>query len=302
MAEEEVTEEQAEVALQQLLRPEESETAQPVPEPTPTEETVGAAEARAESAEPAAEATEEPAEEVDDVVLLKQRNEELEAQNKAIEDRYDSRLKALQNRTAASEKILRDRYLRKSTAADRAREVLQASRTEAGAAEADVERVIQELDGTMHPSSASYAAPESQMGPTMALTEDRALVLNGFLNEKGMTLEESDKFGKWIRSEARSQMTEAEQAVAGQSLDGFLRLAHSRWQEGSREKEKKAQTDDAVEAVKSVQRTQRQAAKAASLSTTSPKKQPGAPKSSDVSELTPDEVSKLVRQSYEQYQ
>lgn len=297
---EEISEEQAGEALQQLLRettgPEESETAQPETTPETTEETVEAA-PEVESAEPAVEATEEPAEEVDDVVLLKKRNEELEAQNKATEDRYNSRLKALQERTVASEQILRDRYLRKSNAAVNARKVLQESRTEAGAAEADVERVIKELDGTMHPSSTSYATP--QQAPR-GLTEDQQLIANDFFNEKGMTQEEVLDFVNWYKADGANQMSARESAVAARDLDGFLRIAHPRWL-GSSEKEKKAQTDDAVDAVKSVQRTQRLAAKAASLSTTSPKKQPGGTKTPDASDLSSDDVSKLVRQSVEQY-
>lgn len=291
-----VSEEQAEAALQQVLNLDEgSELTQTEPAPEPTiEEPVEVS----PPAEPAVEPTGDPAVEVDDVTLLKQRNEELEAQSKEIEERYNSRLRAIQERSSATDKIRQDRYLRKSTAADNARRILVQSRSEAGAAEADVERVIQELDGTMHPSSASHAVePESEMAPR----EDQEIVLNRFLDEKLMTLEDQEEFGNWLRSDATTQMTESEQGVARDSLDGFLRLAHPRW-EGSREAAKKAKTDDAVQAAKSVQRTQKAAIRAAGTSPKAPRKTPTSTKTEiDTSKFTNEDVSDLLRQSVEQY-
>jgi hypothetical protein len=70
-----------------------------------------------------------------------------------------------------------------------------------------------------------------------------------------------------------------------------------------REQEKQETRDDAIGAVKSVQRTQRKAAQAASVSTSAPKKQPAGASDGtvDVSKLTNDEISTLVRQSVTQY-
>ncbi len=288
-----ITEDQANEALQQLLPGEESESpVQPAAEPeSPAEETVEAV------VEPTEPAVEEP-EETDDVTLLRTRNKELESEVKENEERFQLREQARQEREVASDKIRQDRYLRKSTALDTALKLLEGSRTEAGVAEGDVDRFLQEARGTMHPASPSYVAPET---PTAGLTEDQALVANCFLNEKGMTQTEATEFSTWIKVDAPTQMSQGEQDVARTSLDGFLRLAHSRWQEGVRVEEKKARTDDAVGAVKSVQRTQREAARAASPSTAAPRAQRVAPKEIDVSKLTPDDVSGLLKESCTQY-
>ena len=113
---------------------------------------------------------------------------------------------------------------------------------------------------------------------------------------------EGEEFGQWIQREAPTVMTQAEQNVAGDSLDGFLHLAHNRWKQGAREKEKEQTRSDAVGAVKSVQRTQREAARAASAAPVSPKKQAaGSPDEGKLSDLKPEDVSSLVRQSVEQY-
>lgn len=298
MPEPEITEEQASEALHQLLPTGEETEASP-PAAVEAEPSTG----EAQPAEPAVEAApaEEPAAAEDDLESLKQRNEQLQADVKTSEERFDAKLQALQQRNVASEQILRDRYLRKSTTLDRVGKVLRATRTEAGVSEADVDNTLREIDGGVNPQSASYVAPIQQQAP--AGNEDQELTLNSFLNEKQMTSGEADEFGKWIRSEATTVMSEREQAVAGSSLDGFLRLAHGHWQSGIREKEKETKQSDAVGAVRSVQRTQREAAKAASAATTAPKKQPaGSAEEVDVSKLTNEEVSSLLRQSVEQYQ
>ena len=226
-----------------------------------TKEAEPAAEAAA-PAEPAAEETQvETTEEVhtDDLDSLRARNEELETAATAAETRFQERLKAHQERTVANEQILHDKFLRKSTVSDRALKMLRATRTEEGAEQTEVDQVIRELEGTMNPASASYVAPE----PTPMATEDQTLVLNHFLNEKDMTSTEADEFGTWMRTEAQNVMSPQEQAVASESIGGFLRLAHGRWRDVVHEKEKENTRSDAVGAVKSVQHTQRQAARAA---------------------------------------
>jgi hypothetical protein len=58
---------------------------------------------------------------------------------------------------------------------------------------------------------------------------------------------------------------------------------------------------DAVAAVKSVQRVQREVARAAAPAT-APKKQPTAPSGEvDVSKLTPNDISTLLRKTVESY-
>jgi len=299
---EQISDEQAEEALHHLTHSEIDET----PEEEVTEPEVVASEPSVEvtaPAEPAvADATEEMTVEVadDDLASLKARNEELTAQVEAVEKRNEARLKAQQERSVANEQILRNRFLQKSTALDKARQVLQATRSEAGVSEADVDAVIRELEGTMNPQSASYAPPPPQPQQQMA-NDDQVLVMNNFLSEKGMTAEEADRFGMWITNDAPTAMSQQEQSVAGESIGGFLRLAHSRWQDGVREKENEGKRNDAVGAVRSVQRTQREAARAASASTTAPVKQVAhTANETDVSKLTKDDVSTLLRQTVEQ--
>jgi hypothetical protein len=295
---EKITEEQANAAFQQLAHPDESESAQvttAAPEPpaaeAPAAETVQAEAAVTEGAEGAVV-------ESDDLVSLKKRLDDSEARGKQIEEQANLRTQALQQRQAESERILRDRYIRKATVADKALKTLRASRSEQGVPEADVDRVISELESTMHPSSASYVPPETRT----ATTEDQALVLNSFLNEKGMTGAEADEFGTWMRTEAVKVLSPREQELPRESLDGFLRIAHNRWQEGVRESVKETKRSDAVVAVQSVQRVQREAAKAASASPTGPRKQPaGKAETIDVAKLTRDDVSALLKQSVEQF-
>lgn len=301
---EKVSEEQAGEALQQLLgNAEESESEQTEVEAAePSEAAPVEEQAEPEVTEQAAEAAAE-----DDLESLRKRNEELESATKETESRYEKRMKALQERTEANESILRDRYLRKSTAVDRALRVLRATKSSEGVSEADVEQAIREIEGTMNPQSASYAPPEPQYQqpqyqPTPQGNEDQALILNSFLNEKQMTAEDAESFTNWVRTQAGTEMSQQEQAVAAQSLDGFLRLAHGRWNDGIREKENNGRRDDAAAAVRSVQRTQREAARAAAPGNSAPKKQPAAtPEEVDVSKLTPADVSALLRKSVEQY-
>lgn len=295
---EKVTAQQAAEAFQALA------SGMPIVEPTQEAEPSPpqVAEPVQEVVEPVAEEEVQeaaPAVESDDVTSLKKRLEETEAREKEREVRFDSRMKALQSRNVESERILRDRYLRKSTATDKALRVLKAAKTDAGVDPSEADRVIAELEATMNPASATYAPPEPQLAVG---TEEQALILNRFLNEQGMDLTEADNFGKWVRSEAATVLTTSEQNVARESLDGFLRIAHSRWQSGLREATKQQVVSDAVAAVKSVQRTQKQAARAAEVPSGAPKKQPA--KSSDevdVKKLTNMDISTLLRQTVEQY-
>ena len=131
------------------------------------------------------------------------------------------------------------------------------------------------------------------------------MVLNSFLNEKGMTLEESQEFGRWLTSEGPQKLSPGEMSIGDRDLDGFLRLAHIRFQEGTREKEREVRKSDAVSAVQTVQRTQREAAKAAAAPA-APRKQSPAPKAGpDWKKMSESEredmVSRLLRQSVEQY-
>lgn len=291
---EKVSEDQAALALQQL-------SGQVPEEPEPSAEKVEPEVVEAETAEVKEEPKEEAASEVaesDDVQSLKGRLAEVEAQVAERDKKFEARLQAQQQRFTESERILRDRYLRKSTASDKALRALKAAKSEAGLQPDEADRIIAELEASMHPASASYAPPE----PRTETSEDQALVLNRFLNEKGMDTSEADTFGQWIRADAARVLTPAEQAVAQESLDGFLRIAHSRWQTSTSEAAKQKKVDETVAAVKSVQRTQKQAARAAESTGGAPKKQPTKlSEEVDVSKLTPEDVSKLVRQAWEQY-
>lgn len=297
-APEKVTEEQANEALQQLVGMN-ADGSEMTEEPAPEEAAPPAEPSPApEAGEPAdaAETTTVEAAETDDVQSLKKRLETIDADRKREREEFDKRLRATQERYQANERILRDRHLRKSSIADKALRTLRAVRTEAGVPEAEVDRVISELQGTMNPDSASYAPPPE----TYALAqEDQVVTLNAFLNEKGMTSDEADQFGKWMRGDAVTALTPQEQAVAAQSLDGFLRLAHTRWQTGLRETEAANQKKqaEAAAAVKATQRIQRDAARAATAPASSPKRAPVSPKPSDKKKLTKDELSELLRQS-----
>jgi hypothetical protein len=294
---EKVSEDQANEALQQIMNPDgASDSGVPQPQAeTATEPPVE--EAAAPPAETEAETP--PAEEAAEVVETTSDDiESLRQEMREREERFGERLRVQQQRSEQNERILRDRFLQKSTAADRALKTLRATRTEAGVSEAEVDQVIRETEATMNPQSASYAPP--QQAP--AATDDQALILNNFLNERGMTQQEADEFGRWIQTDADKVLTPTETAVANESIGGFLHIAHGRWQEGIREKEKETRQTDAVGAVRSVQRTQREAARAASAPTTAPQKQPASPAAEpDVSKFTKDDVSALLRQSVQQY-
>lgn len=292
-----VSEDQANEALQQLIGGNhESEDDQQVE--VPEHSVVASAEAEPGVEQVAGEAAD------DDLESLRQRNKDLEAARTEAETRFEARMKAHQDRSAANEQILRDRYLRKSTASDKALSVLRATKSESGVTTEDVEQAIREIEGTMNPQSASYAPQHEyvQTATAPVYSEDQAITINSFLNDKGMTKADADQFGNWIKTESGTVMSQAEQAVANQSLDGFLRLAHTHWNRGLREKEKDGVRSDAIGAVRSVQRTQREAAKAASTSPRAPQKQPAAsPVDVDVSKFTDDDISSLLRQSVEQY-
>ncbi|KKN27291.1 hypothetical protein LCGC14_0866060 [marine sediment metagenome] len=254
-------------------------------------------------AEPVEEApavtTEKPVEEAkpaageDDVASLKTRLEDEQGRSKR-------RLEAVQSRHQESIRILRDRHLRKSTALDRATKVIESALTDEGVDKDEAQRVVQESRGTMHPDSSSYVPPAPQ--PSGVATEEQRLVFNDFLNEQGMELEEAKEFGEWISTQAGKAMSPTEVAVANESLDGFLRLAHSRWKEGIGEKGKEALRTDAQDAVRVVQRNQKNKARAAAGPGGAPKKQPTSPSTAiDYRKMTKEDVSALVKLSVTQH-
>jgi hypothetical protein len=306
---EKVTEAQAAEALRALIadgsesdEPQAAVEAAPEPAAAPTEPEPPAAGATAEQPTEVAVAEPTPPD-GDDVTSLKKRLDERDAQVKQAEEQFNARIKASQERYQQNENILRNRFLRKATVADKALRILKATRTESGVPEADVDSAIREIESTMNPASSTYVPPE----PASIATEDQAIVLNSFLNEKGMTTPEADEFGKWIRSDGATILSEREQDLARRDLDGFLRVAHTRYLDGMREKDKQTRRNDAVEAVRSVQRVQKEAARAASAPAAAPKKQPTAPKPGTVDWAKmskaeqKDMVGKLLRQSVEQY-
>lgn len=160
---EKVTDDQASAALQQLtgVNADGSETASE----SASEKAASPAEP-SDTTEPAigpetAESADVEAAETDDVQSLKKRLETVEAEHKRDKEQAEARLRAIQDRNVANERVLRDRHLRKSSIADKALRTLKAVRTEAGVPEAEVDRIISELKGTMNPDSASYAPPQS---------------------------------------------------------------------------------------------------------------------------------------------
>ena len=306
-AEVEVTEDQAADALRTLLAQSKGEKppeAQAAPEPAESAAPVELSPTLEASVEPAVEAAPAeaepapPAVETDDVASLKTRLAERDAALKETEQKFQSRLTAQQSRNQESERILRERYLRKSTAADRALKILKATRSESGVPETEVDRVIQEVEGTMNPASVSYSPPSNQT----EANEDQAIALNNFLNEKQMDTKEASDFGAWIKTEGGTVLHPSEQALAYRDLDGFLRIAHVRYEESARAKE--TQRANTVEAVKTVQRAQKQTARAATAAPAAPRKTAIAsapPATIDYEKVTSDDVSKWLRQSVEQY-
>ena len=301
---EKVTEEQASAALSEIYQS--AEEGIPVqtqePEPAPVEEP-STEEAPAVETEPEAESAPEAASEGDDVASLKRRLQERDTQAIKDKEEADTRWKAFQARAAENERILRDRYLRKSSITDKAMRVLRAIRSQEGVPEADVDGVIREIESTLNPASASYVQPS--VGPEYAV--DAAITLRSFLNEKRLTDEEAADFGNWMETEGRRTLSPREQAVANQSLDGFLSIAHSKWQYGVREKDREAQRAATVEATRSVQRTQKEAARAASASPAAPRKQTsGKTQLPDLKKMSKAEkdlyVATLLKQSVEQYE
>jgi hypothetical protein len=299
-----VSMEQAADALRQLVA--DHKTAQEPPEAQLTlAEVAPPAEAEPpaieEPAEPAVEeaaSTTEEAAETDDVESLKKRLTERETLIQETEQRYQSRLQAQQQRHQESERILRERHVRKSAAADRALKILEATRTEAGVPEGEVDRAIQEIKGTMNPLSPSYVPPPNQ---TEAI-EDQSIALNTFLNEKQMDIKEADEFGRWIKTDGSAVMHPNEQALAYRDIDGFLRIAHVRYQESLRDKVN--QRTSAAEAVKTVQRTQKQAARAASAAPAAPRKTTVSstpPGTIDYAKITQDDVAALLRKAVDQH-
>ena len=294
---EQITEEQAGEALHQLIAEARGETAS-APEPVEVEQPAEAAQVAADTTtEETVEAATIAEPGADDIESLRKRLVETEEKVQAAEKSALARAEAIKHRSAQNESILREKYLRKSSVVDRALKLLKAARTEQGVPEAQVEQIITEIEGTMNPASASYSPPPAQPAATQ---EEQALILNSFLNERGMTSEEADEFGKWMRSEASTVMSPVEQAVAQRDLDGFLRIAHNRFAESLRDKGRQQQRQDAIGAVKAVQRTQREAARAASAAPAAPRKQTNAPKAAtNLKDLSKDDLSALIRQSVE---
>ena len=309
MPEPQVTEQQANDALKQMMAERTTGqqlelAAQPVPDvaPEPTVEEPPADTTPTEpetEAEPEVAAPDESAAETDDVASLRARLAERE---KAVEDadkRYQARLDAIQSRSQANERILRERHLRKSTAADRALKLFRAWKNtpEQGVPESDVDRVIAELEGTMNPNSPSYSPAPAPV----EVSEDAAIVLNSFLNEKHMDQTDADDFGKWIKADGAEALSPNEQALANRDIDGFLRIAHLRYSESKQSK--LTQRATAVEAVRTVQRTQKQAARAASAAPSAPRKPaaPTKPDTIDFDKVTPDMVSDWARKAVEQH-
>ena len=185
-----VTEEQAAEALRALAtqahidddEPEPQVAAAPEPEPTPEPEPV------VETPKDETPSEVIAASESDDVASLRKRLEERETEAQSLAELNEKRLKATQERFAQNERTMREKYLKKSSVADRALHILEQTRTEKGVSETEVDRVIQEIRGTMSPQSPNYAPP-----PQQAAYEDNGIVLNSFLNEKGMTQEDSQE-------------------------------------------------------------------------------------------------------------
>lgn len=306
MAEQKVTEDQATDALRQLLansKGEQVAAAPVVAAPEPAEPV--AEEPVAEAAEPATETVEQEAApatetepETDDVTSLRQRLADAEKARTEQDALFKARWDAMNERNQQNQRILNDRFLRKATVADRALKTLKGVRSEHGLPETDVDRVIQEIEASMNPASQSY----TPLPPQPVAAEEQAIALNEFLNERGMTAPEAAEFGKWMQIEAPSVMTPGELDVARESVGGFLRLAHDRWQGSLRAKTN--QRANAVEAVKVVQRVQKQASKAASAVPSAPRKTQvaSAPKDTiDFKDVTPDMISEWARKSVEQY-
>lgn len=291
-----VTAEQANEALQQLMaQRRQSEVAEePAPQPVAVTQ-VAEAEPAAEEAAPAeAPAGDEPAEPTvaagagdDDVASLKQRLEAAVKERETAQQTFQERLAAMSERTAQNERVLRDKFLRKATAADQALKILKRTRTTEGVPEHEVDRIIGEVEGTMNPASQSYAPPPQAV-------EDHYVTLNAFLNEKQMTRAEEAAFGKWLRVDASTVLTPQEQHIAERDADSFLRIAHDRWQ--SHVAKQATSQQATVAAVKSIQRAQQATAKAATVAPAAPRKQSTAPqKDIDVRKLTAEDISALVR-------
>lgn len=296
---EKVTEEQASEALGALLaqarEPEQEETAGVVGDPP---EDAPAPEATPEGTEPAEGEEAAPTDDVESLrAKLADSDKRVEAERKSAEDR----VRAIQERSSQNTSIIRDRYLRKANAAARALQVLEAARTEKGVSQEEVDRAVAELRGTMNPNSPSYQpAPEN---PGAASAEDQAMVLNDFLNEKQMSRAEAEVFGQWMRTEAQTALSAPEQALAGRDVEGFLRLAHTRFLAGQNSQDRDKQRQEAVEATRTVQRTQKEAARAASAAPAAPRKQntSSSAKPIDYRKFSKDDVASLLRQATEQY-
>lgn len=291
---EEVTEAQAEEALRQLLNGDEDQVPQEEPQVISAEEAPEAQEASSEEQQEVIhEVSEEPVN--DDIESLQQRLTEAETAQSEAQKRYEDQMAAIQQRYEENQKIQHERYLRKSSTADRALKALEKAKSEEGITQAEIDAIIGDVRSTMNPASPSYAEPTPQF------EEDRNMVLNNFLNEQRMTLSQQNEFANWIHTQAETKMPQAEQMVAQSSIDGFLRLAHYRYQEDMRANEA-GKRDDAVEAVKQVKRIQKEAAQASAPK--APRKQPTATQSDqiDISKLTDKDVGELIRQSVEQYQ
>jgi len=252
----------------------------------------------------------------DDLESLKARLGSIEQEREKERQESQSRLEAFRLRNQENEKILRDKFLRKSAAADYARQVLQKALTEEGAGESEIKQVLEKLQGTMNPASANYSPEiqqqqqyqqyqQYQQQQSYQDPQDQVLTMNNFLNEKNMSPEEATTFGNWLRTDAVNVMSPVEQNIAQQNVDAFLRIAHNRWKEGASEQEKTQARQDAVQAVKAVQRTQKEAQKATSGRSSAPIQSRGTPPAKSAQEvaeaMTKADVSILFQQLVDRY-
>lgn len=310
----EVTLEQANQALSDILAAHRGESASEEPaaqepvaqeaapepeaqEPVKQESAPAEPETEAEPEQEAVAATAEPEEvQSDDVESLKKRLSEATAQYEADQKAASARTEAISARSRQNEEILRKRFLGKSAAADLALKTLRAIRSQEGTTEAEIDRVIAHIQGTMNPNSPSYAPPPD------ANLEDQAIILNNFLNERGLGNSESDAFANWMRHDAETVLEPSEKAIAERDLDAFLRIAYRRYIDDNGRKEREKQRGDAVAAVRAVQRTQRQQARAASAASTPRRTATPGKAQTQTKELTPADISTLVKMAWEEAQ
>lgn len=227
-----------------------------------------------------------------------------------LTSRFEDQRKVDRERSSQNEKILRDRILRHGSANSQARELLEtALKDPDGFTREAAERVVAQLRGSVNPQSSSFepapaATPSGSFNEAEA-REDQALALNTFLNDVGLSKDEQDEFGKWVTSEGRTALSEREQAVAGVDLGAYLTIAHNRWTASRNTQKAEAKRSATTDAVRAVQRVQKAAARAGApaSSTRKPAASAAAARAGtiDIAKLTPNDVSKLVRESAERH-